>query len=118
MTHASQIIGRRGEELAAAFLRTKGFEIIARNWRCRFGEIDLIATRKQEMRFVEVKTRVTTTFGYPEESVTPNKLLHLQRSIECWLRVHPSLKQYQIDVIAIAAYAPGPPRVMWIEGVS
>ena len=118
MRDGRQQVGRRGEAYAAAFLRVKGFRVVAQNWRCRFGEIDLIVERDDVLRFVEVKTRLTDTYGHPEESITPTKLEHLRRSIECWLRAHASSsKQYQADVIAIFVKEGSKPEVHWVEGV-
>lgn len=117
MANGRQEIGRRGEAYAAAFLRVKGFRVIAQNWRCRFGEIDLIVQRGEEVRFVEVKTRFTERYGHPEEAVTTAKLGHLRHAVECWLGAHPfSPKKYQIDVLAILVKAGSKPEVHWVEG--
>ncbi len=66
--------GKEGEDLAAAWLQEKGFEIIRRNWRSAKYEIDIIATLDDCIHFVEVKTRKTDNFGFPEEQVGKNKL--------------------------------------------
>ncbi len=108
--------GRRGEDFAAAFLVQKGFRVVARNWRCRFGEIDLIVERGGEIRFVEVKCRRSTTFGYPEESITKTKRQHLRSAIECWLHAHP-VSIYQADAIALLEKVDGRFDVSWIEGI-
>lgn len=111
-------IGRRGEEIAAAFLQQKGFRILERNWRCRMGEIDLIVERGGEIRFIEVKFRQTTTYGYPEESITPTKLRHLAASLELWLRTRPQMpKHYQADAIAILLEPGNPADIRWIEAI-
>lgn len=73
-------LGRRGEEIAARFFAERGYEIAARNWRCRFGEIDLVARKGEEWRIVEVKTRRSLSAGYPEESITDEKLEHLEQA--------------------------------------
>ena len=113
-----KLTGNRGEELAAAFLRTKGFRVITQNWTCRLGEIDLIVERGGEVRFVEVKTRYSTTYGYPEEAITATKLRHLAKAIELWLRSisSPPVK-YQADAIAILAEPGRSPQIEWIEGI-
>jgi putative endonuclease len=67
-------LGARGEELAASFFTRRGFEIVARNWRCAGGEIDLLIRKGDDVRVVEVKTRVSLGAGYPEEAVTDEKL--------------------------------------------
>ena len=66
-------IGRLGEELAALMLEEKGYEILERNYRCRFGEIDLIAEKNHILAFTEVKTRTASSFGEPAEAVTWSK---------------------------------------------
>ena len=112
-------LGRRGEDLAAAFFALQGFEVVERNWRCRIGEIDLIVRRGQDFRFVEVKMRRTHAFGYPEASVTPRKLRHLQGTMETWLKLHPPRpKTYQVDVLAISwLKGADKPCIEWIQGV-
>lgn len=110
-------IGRQGEDLAADFLEKQGFTILARNWRCRLGEIDLIVERDQRVRFVEVKTRRGTAFGYPEEAVSATKRQRWARSIELWLQLHaPRVTAYQADVVSIL-WKTTEPEIVWIENV-
>lgn len=74
---------RRGEELAARWLRLKGYAIEARNWRCAAGEIDIVARDGETLVFVEVKTRGSTAAGAPEDAVDARKqrrLVHLAQS--------------------------------------
>lgn len=66
-------LGQEGEEVAAKYLLTHGFEILTRNYRTRLGEIDIIAKEKKTIVFVEVKTRTRIDFGYPAEFVTRSK---------------------------------------------
>jgi putative endonuclease len=73
MSGARVGLGRRGEELAAAALSDRGYEIVARNWRRPTGEIDIIARRAGVWTFFEVRTRRGRRFGTPEESFTPAK---------------------------------------------
>ncbi len=114
-----QVLGRLGEERAAAFLVEKDFVCLARNWRSRAGEIDLIVERGREIRFVEVKTRRTWTYGAPEEAVTRQKLAHLRATAEAWIAAQSftSLRAFQFDVITI--FLPGTPKeqVTWIQDV-
>jgi putative endonuclease len=114
-----QILGRLGEERAAAFLVDQGFICLARNWRSRAGEIDLIMERGKEIRFVEVKTRRTQTYGAPEEAVTTRKLAHLRATAEAWIasQVFSSLRAFQFDVVTV--FLPGTPeeRLEWIQDV-
>ena len=67
------ILGANGEEVAAAFLASRGWSVVARNYRVREGEIDLIARRDDVLAFVEVKTRRSRKFGTPAEAVTYRK---------------------------------------------
>ena len=66
-------LGRRGEEIAIAELTHRGYEIVARNWRCPVGEVDIVARRDAAIHFFEVRTRRGREFGTPEESLTPAK---------------------------------------------
>ena len=66
-------LGDWGEALVAAYLRKRGYRILASQYRCRFGEVDLIAQRGEVLCFVEVKTRTGRDYGLPREAVTPRK---------------------------------------------
>jgi putative endonuclease len=68
-----QRLGSRGEALAAAWYRAAGYEVVARNWRCRAGEIDLVVRRGDELVFCEVKSRTSDRFGVPAEAITTAK---------------------------------------------
>jgi len=97
-----QDFGRSGEDLAASFFSDKGFLIVDRNWRCRLGEIDLIVRKGDEWRFVEVKTRSSAAFGFPEESFTRRKREHLYRAIEVYAAKQGIAEsQIHADVLAI-----------------
>jgi putative endonuclease len=80
------ILGRYGEDRAAAHLSSLGYEIIDRNWRCRSGEIDLIARDQDQIVFVEVKTRNGNGFGHPFEAISNDKLTKLRKSVAEWCR--------------------------------
>lgn len=113
-----KIWGLSGESIALAYLEERGFRLIERNWNCRLGEIDLIVERNGETRFIEVKLRRTTEFGYPESSITRTKLRHLARAIECWMKAQrtPPIR-YQVDAIAIYAPFGQDPQIEWIEAI-
>lgn len=81
-------LGRRGEALAAQALQRRGYEIVERNWRCRAGEVDIVARRGGTWAFVEVRTRRGETFGTPEESVTPQKRERMRAVAEEYLAGH------------------------------
>ena len=73
MSGARVKLGRRGEDLAAHELTRRGYEIVARNWRCQVGEVDIVACLGRVWYFFEVRTRRGQEFGTPEESLTPAK---------------------------------------------
>jgi len=66
-------LGQRGEELTATELSRRGYDIVARNWRCQTGEVDIVARRDSVWYFFEVRTRRGTEYGTPEESLTATK---------------------------------------------
>ena len=106
---AKDLLGRRGEELAAGFLITTGYQILGRNWRCDQGEIDIIAVDGTETVFIEVKTRSSVRFGHPFEAITAQKLARLRRLAAAWCAQHPGeTKQIRIDAISVIAPTPGP----------
>ncbi|WP_280827353.1 YraN family protein [Mycobacterium sp. OTB74] len=102
MTRAE--IGALGEQLAVDHLTSLGLNVLARNWRCRWGELDVIAADNASniVAFVEVKTRTTAEFGGIEEAVTPEKLRRLRRLASLWLAEQDgSWAEVRIDVIGV-----------------
>ena len=79
-------IGHRGEDLAAEWYQAHGYEVIARNWRCRAGELDIVARKGSELVFCEVKARSSGSFGLPAEAVGHAKQARLRRLAGMWLR--------------------------------
>jgi putative endonuclease len=94
-------LGRRGEELAARHLAAKGYAIVARNWRCETGEIDLVARDGDCLAFAEVRTRRGTAMGSPEASITLAKQARLVGLAEAYVQAYNWPGAYRIDVIAI-----------------
>lgn len=95
-------IGRRGEDLACEFLVAAGFTICERNFRTKFGEIDVIASQKAEVTvFVEVKTRTSSSFGTPAEAFDRRKRLRFERAVRCYLADHPDIREWRIDFLGI-----------------
>lgn len=88
MTSDRRALGARGEELAARWYRERGYEILDRNWRCRAGEIDIVARRDRTLVVCEVKTRSSDAFGSPAAAVTRSKQLRLRRLAMAWLEAH------------------------------
>ena len=107
--------GRRGEALAAAHLAEKGYRIIARNWRCRAGELDIVAQIGDVLVFVEVRARQGNQFGLAEESITPAKQARLIELAHTYLQEMATPQQaWRIDVVAIH-FGPGLPQINHLE---
>lgn len=117
MVDARRVFGDNAEALAARHLEASGMRMVARQFRTRYGEIDLIALDGDEVVFVEVKARTTNAFGYPEESVTKAKLRKVARCADMFLRAKRwEDRAYRIDVIAIE-FVTEPPRITHLVGV-
>ena len=100
--NARQGLGRTGERLAAEALISKGYCILERNFRCRQGEIDLVAEDEQDIIFVEVKARRGISFGLPEEALTLRKRRKLMEVASYYLDLHTcSDRSWRIDVVAV-----------------
>jgi putative endonuclease len=101
-TNARITLGSAGERLAAGWLEARGYRVLARNWRCAYGELDVIAEEQGELVFVEVKTRRGVAHGAPEEAITATKSAHLIAAAQTYLAEHQCETQpYRIDVVAI-----------------
>ncbi|MBI4142559.1 YraN family protein [Candidatus Uhrbacteria bacterium] len=121
MLHTRARLGSAGEDLAAEYLRGKGYAIIARNVRTRVGELDIVCLaprhtkfwRRREVVFVEVKTRRSLAFGTPAEAVTRVKQQHLVRAAHAYLAGSREFRRapFRIDVIAIMAPPNGAPEI-------
>ncbi len=97
-----QDFGRVGERLAAQALRERGYRILQQNFRCRYGEIDLVAEDAQDLVFVEVKTRRGSLYGLPEEAVTRGKRRKLAQVASYYLDLNASAERsWRIDVVAV-----------------
>lgn len=115
---AKDVLGRRGEAIAAAYLEGRGMLVIDRNWRCGQGEIDLVLRDGSELVFAEVKTRSTDAFGHPLEAITPAKLARLRRLAAAWCEAHPgNHDRIRIDAVAVVAPRVGAPVVEHLERV-
>lgn len=94
--------GKIGESIAEELLVKKGYKIIQKNFRTKFGEIDIIAQDAEGLIFVEVKLRKNTKFGSPEEAVTPRKINKIMKVGEFFLAKHPHLSlKARVEVVAI-----------------
>jgi putative endonuclease len=95
-------LGARGEEIAVAYLKGERITVVERNFRCKGGEVDVVARDGRTFVFVEVKTRRTLSFGPPQASVTPFKQRQISKAALTWLaknRLHEAAARF--DVIAI-----------------
>ena len=95
-------LGARGEAAAAAWYESNGYEVVARNWRCRDGELDLIVRDGRTFVFCEVKTRTSTLFGAPVEAITREKRARIRHLAARWLSESPVVaRDIRFDVVAV-----------------
>jgi len=112
-------LGAQGERIATAHLEARGFSIEARNYRTRFGEVDLVARDGEETVFVEVKTRRSRAFGPPEESVTPRKRARIVRAASQYLAERGLAEQpWRVDVVAITLRENGPAEINHVRSAA
>ena len=105
-------LGRRGEDLAARFLRRNGFRIIDRNVRLAACEIDIIAREGDTVAFVEVRTVTNPNPVRPEDTVTPAKQAHLRRAAGAWISRHGDDETYyRFDIAAVVIPPAGKPEI-------
>ena len=96
------ILGKTGEEIGTKYLIKNGYRIIIRNFRCRQGEIDIIAQDKNEIVFIEVKTRKNTNYGYPIDAVDKRKQKHILNASKYYIYINKlEKKNIRFDVIEI-----------------
>jgi putative endonuclease len=108
-------LGRSGEDIAADLYEDQGYEVLERNFRCREGELDLIAAKGRTVVFCEVKTRRTDRWGEPSEAVDYRKQARLRRLGAAWLRERrPGSVDVRFDVVSVIV-ADGRARVTHLE---
>lgn len=112
------LLGRWGEALTADWLRTKGYQLLASGYRCRFGEIDLIVMNEKYICFTEVKLRRSADFACAREFVDRRKQERIRLTAEHYLSENPSALQPRFDVAEV--YAPAGistknPRINYLE---
>ena len=109
-------LGAYGERVAVRLLTDAGLQVLDRNWRCRGGELDVVARDGTALVFCEVKTRTAEGFGHPVEAVTPDKQRRLRVLARAWLDAHdhhaPDLR---FDVIGVLVPRTGPARVVHLR---
>jgi putative endonuclease len=113
----NQEIGKWGEQAAADYLCQRGYQILDKNARTPFGEIDLVARLDTLTVFIEVKARTTRSFGLPEEAITPRKLTHMLACAEHYAAEH-EIDSWQLDVLAVEGRPGVTPRIEHFENIS
>jgi len=99
---SKKTLGKKGEEIALKYLKKKGYKILATNYRCPLGEIDIIAKYKKVIAFIEVKTRRSSTFGLPQESVNQRKQYQLSKVSLYFLKRYRLTKtKARFDVVSV-----------------
>lgn len=114
-----QTLGRRGEDHAAKYLISLGWKIVERNWRCREGELDIVAfDGDRTIVFVEVKTRAGLGFGSPLESITYKKVRTLMALAYRWLKSHDlRARSIRVDAIGILMRPGREPELNHVRGI-
>lgn len=110
-------VGILGEKLANDFLKKRGYHIWETNYRCREGEIDIVAKHKDSLIFIEVRTKKSLQFGRPEESITLSKMEKLRMVAARYQQTHNNLpSSWRIDVVVVEIDQKGKPlRIELIE---
>lgn len=112
----NQSVGQWGEQTAAKYLQQRGYEILARNARTPYGEIDIISRQGDITIFVEVKTLTSSKNFFPEHNVTARKREHMLSCAECYAAEN-AIDHWQIDVIAVEGRQGLEPKITHFENV-
>ena len=110
-------LGKLSEELAEDFLIGRDFNILHRNWRHGRCEIDIIALKKEVLHFVEVKTRASNVYGFPEEHVTRKKIQSLFLAADVFLSLIPDFHYIQFDILPINKWGEEPAVYLLLEDI-
>jgi putative endonuclease len=110
--------GKEGEEMAEEWLKEKGYEIVQKNWRYSYYEIDIIASKGGILHFIEVKTRRSLTYGFPEEAVTFAKLTSMMSAGAAYLDLFSDNIRVQYDVLSILIKENGKCEALLFEDLS
>lgn len=121
-TQSKQQLGVRGENLACAELERQGMQVLERNWRCRLGEIDIVAAEVGEagltLVFCEVKCRSGLGFGHPLEAITFTKMRTLRQLAALWMREHHvKASTIRLDAIGVVLVSGEPPSLTHVRAV-
>lgn len=108
--------GAAGERAAEKYLKSQGVAILARNFSCPLGEIDLIGVERDTIVFFEVKTRESDAAADPEDSIRPGKQQRLHRAAQTWLARHKQPKaSYRFDAVSVLLSDSGETHIRWIR---
>jgi putative endonuclease len=107
-------LGQRGEDLAASYLQKNGYKIIQRNYKTMIGEIDIIARDRDDLVFIEVKTRESLEYGQPFESVNKNKRRKIANVAMLYLKKLKNIPACRFDVVSVY-YEEGRPEFKLIQ---
>jgi putative endonuclease len=110
-------LGKKGEEMAEAYLLQQGYQVLHRNWRHSHYEIDIIAIKSEVLHFVEVKLRSSKTFGLPEQNVKKKKFQSLLRAADEFLFRNQQYCHVQYDILSINVAVNTEPEFFLIEDV-
>ena len=115
---AKDEVGRHGEDVVARALEEQGWEVLARNWRCPIGELDIVARDGADAVAVEVKTRRSATYGSPLEAVTRVKRARLRRLAGAWLAAQEGhFDGIRIDVVGVVLPPAGAAVLTHVRGI-
>lgn len=118
MAHNTEL-GRQGEQIAVRHLEARGMRVLARNWRCRQGEVDIVAQDGRDTVIVEVKTRSSYDYGHPFEAITALKLGRLRRLAAAWCEAsRDPVCGLRIDAVAVLLPDGMPAVVEHLEGLN
>jgi putative endonuclease len=118
MSKKRQRLGKWGEEWAIQHLEARGCRIVARNWRCGAGEVDVVILEGDCLAFVEVRTRRGRAYGSPEESITPQKLARMATVAESYVYEQGWAGDWRLDVVAVRVREGRGPKIEWYRNVS
>lgn len=98
-------------------MEDSGYNIIDKNFHTRYGEIDLIAQNSDEILFVEVKTRTSVKYGYPEQAVDNKKIKHLLEAVKIYFKINNNSKFWRLDVISVELNNETP-KINWFKDIT
>jgi len=116
--NAKDVLGQQGEQIAATFLAQAGLSVLERNWRCKEGEIDIVAIDGRTLVICEVKTRSGLRFGTPIEAITRQKAWRLRKLAVLWVNAHGLIfDEIRIDIVGVLRASSGEFTIEHVPGV-